>query len=264
MAVAKEKQKISYAPLCLIFVGFIGLFISFFGFPTINLPSTFHASPWMPYIAWFTSGTCPATIQSARRSFSNSNLGSSLFSSFSFLFLNDKSNQNKLDNSIKEENVKNIIKIDPISGLKIYTIDELARHDGKDELLIPPLLLAVWGDVFDVSVLGKDFYSPGMSYACFGGKDGTRALTLGSLDNEDVNSLDISDFDANFFNMMIEQHAFYLKKYPRVGILIGGTKDNYKGPHKFIPRIYETTTPQVTPETTSSEVSPSTEQVPEI
>ena len=275
MAVGAKKKKISFTPFCLIFFGFIGLFISFFGFPTITLPSSFHSSPWMPYIAWFTSGTCPATIQSARISFSKSNLGSYLFSSFSFL-LNDISNQNKLDTTIKEENVKNIIKIDPISGLKIYTIDELARHDGKDELLSPPLLLAVWGDVFDVSVLGKDFYSPGMSYACFGGKDGTRALTLGSLDTVDVNSLDVSDFDANFFNMMIEQHAFYVKKYPRVGMLIGGTKDNYKGPHKFIPRTSETTTPQVdpqatetttpqvAPQATSSEVSPSSEQVPEI
>jgi len=251
MVVASKKKKVSLASICLIFLGLFGLFISFFGLPTIALPSSFHSSPWMPYIAWLTSGTCPATIQSARLSFSNSNLGSYISSSFSFFFLKDN-NGNILDNK-KEEQVKSsILKIDPISGLKIYTIDELARHDGNDESLLPPLLLAVWGDVFDVSILGKDFYSPGMSYACFGGKDGTRALTLGSLDKEDVDSLDISDFDANFFNMMIEQHAFYFKKYPRVGILIGGTKDNYKGPHKFIPKEATTSSEGTTSSATTS------------
>jgi len=188
----------------------------------------------MKYISWLTVGTCPASIQSARTYFSQSfmaSISSFLFSSSGSSNTTFNARNGGVASSVDAGGITGPL-IDPVTGLRIFTLDELSRYDGSDSSLSPPLLLAIWGDVFDVSVLGKDFYSPGMSYSCFGGRDGTRALTLGSLDKLDVNSLDVSDFDANFFKMMMDQHSFYVNKYPRVGVLADGTKANYRGPHK--------------------------------
>ena len=230
---AKSKKKFAIFPICFIFVGLAGLIISLTGLPT--LPSSFHSSPWMKYISWLTVGTCPASIQSARSYFSQTfiaSISSYLFSlsGSSNTTFNAEGGRGASSGGISGGIAGTLI--DPVTGLRIFTLDELSRYDGSDSTLSPPLLLAIWGDVFDVSVLGKDFYSPGMSYSCFGGRDGTRALTLGSLDKLDVNSLDVSDFDANFFKMMMDQHSFYVNKYPRVGVLADGTKANYRGPHK--------------------------------
>jgi len=223
-----KKKRSGVLAICFIIIGVSGLILSITGFPT--LPSSFHSSPWMKYISWFTSGTCPTSIQSARNFISQTSVGS--LASYFFPSTSNKEVDNNR-NSRSNSNSGDVgPRIDPISGLRIYTLKELAKYDGSDETLSPPLLLAIWGDVFDVSVLGKDFYAPGKTYSCFGGKDGTRALTLGSLDKADVNNLDVSDFDANFFKMMIDQHSFYANKYPRVGVLADGTKANYRGLQK--------------------------------
>ena len=73
--------------------------------------------------------------------------------------------------------------------------------------------------MYDVTEKGKQFYGPGMAYSVFAGRDGTRALTLGSLDKDDVQRRDVSDFDAQKRKLMQEQHEFYAGKYPRVGTL---------------------------------------------
>jgi hypothetical protein len=118
---------------------------------------------------------------------------------------------------------------DAATGLRLFSLAELARHDGSDASL--PLLLAMWGDVFDVGEKGAQFYGPGMSYAVFAGRDGTRALAVGSLEAEDVQSLDVSDFSALYMQMLVDQHKFYFDKYPRVGLLRPGegAKSNYRG-----------------------------------
>lgn len=66
---------------------------------------------------------------------------------------------------------------------------------------------------------GKQYYGPGMAYAVFAGRDGTRALSLGSLDVKDLDRRDVGDFDAQKRKLMQEQHEFYAGKYPRVGTL---------------------------------------------
>lgn len=73
---------------------------------------------------------------------------------------------------------------------KTFTPEQLARYDGSNPRL--PLLLAVCGDVFDVSD-GRDFYAPGSGYAIFAGKDASRAYVTGCFRTHLTH--DIRDFD---------------------------------------------------------------------
>ena len=100
---------------------------------------------------------------------------------------------------------------DAATGLPSFSLAELAAFDGsagEDS----PLLLGIWGDVFDVRAKGAQFYGPGAPYSVFAGRDGTRALTLGTLDAADVQQLDVNDFTDQFLGMMVEQHKFYAEK----------------------------------------------------
>jgi hypothetical protein len=104
----------------------------------------------------------------------------------------------------------------PGAGLREWTAAELAAHDGSDPA--KPILLGMGGDVFDVTEKGRQFYGPGAPYALFAGRDATRALALGSLDDGDLaRGGDVADFDDRQRAALREQHDFYLGKYPRVG-----------------------------------------------
>ena len=105
------------------------------------------------------------------------------------------------------------------SGERLFSSAELLEYDGRDPTA--PLLLAIGGDVFDVTAKGSRFYAPGSGYAVFAGRDCSRALTLGSLDKADVaRGDDVADFDAAQRSALFKQHAFYAEKYgPRVGKL---------------------------------------------
>ena len=95
---------------------------------------------------------------------------------------------------------------------------ELAKHTGADGGRI---LLAVGGDVYDVTEKGKDFYGPGATYAQFAGTDATRALALGSLDREELNK-PVSDLNEEQTVELGVQLEFYRTKYgPRVARLRG-------------------------------------------
>lgn len=110
-------------------------------------------------------------------------------------------------------------------GVRLFTRAELARHDGSDAAL--PLLLAIRGDVFDVTVKGHQFYAKGSGYNVFTGRDCTRALTLGSLAAENVaRGEDVSDFDEAQRAALVEQHKFYADKYPLAGRLIPLAEDD--------------------------------------
>jgi hypothetical protein len=73
------------------------------------------------------------------------------------------------------------------------------------------------GDVFDVKEKGAQFYAKGSGYNMFAGKDSTRALSLGSMEEKDLYSADISDFTEAQLRAVKEQHDFYLGKYTLVG-----------------------------------------------
>lgn len=104
------------------------------------------------------------------------------------------------------------------SGLRYYTREELANYDGSDPA--QPILLGMNGDVFDVTEKGSGFYGKDAAYNCFAGKDSTRALSLGSLEEDDLYRIDISDFTAQQHKALKEQHEFYLGKYVLVGRIV--------------------------------------------
>jgi predicted heme/steroid binding protein len=110
--------------------------------------------------------------------------------------------------------------LDPSTGLPVYTAADLSRYNGQDESL--PILLGMAGDVYDVTEKGRQFYGKGAPYNVFAGRDSTRALTLGTLDGDDVERAgDTSDFTPQQLGMLDEQKKFYAEKYPRVGVLAG-------------------------------------------
>ena len=92
---------------------------------------------------------------------------------------------------------------------------ELARHDGTDATL--PLWLAIAGEVYDVSSASR-FYSMGSPYNVFAGHEYTRALALGSLDDEDMTS-DVSSFTEVEMEALRERMLFYRSKYELVARL---------------------------------------------
>ncbi|EPS44335.1 hypothetical protein H072_1666 [Dactylellina haptotyla CBS 200.50] len=67
-----------------------------------------------------------------------------------------------------------------------YTPKTLLKHNGTDD---PRILLAVKGTVFDVSA-GKMFYGPGAPYNIFAGRDASRGLAKGALDDSLLTPLD--------------------------------------------------------------------------
>ncbi|KAJ2850288.1 hypothetical protein GGI22_005398 [Coemansia erecta] len=63
----------------------------------------------------------------------------------------------------------------------IFSQQELALYDGSNPEL--PLLLAVEGDVYDVTP-GRGFYGPGSAYNIFVGRDASRAFGTNCLSHE--------------------------------------------------------------------------------
>lgn len=102
--------------------------------------------------------------------------------------------------------------------------EELAKFDGSDSS--KPILLAIKGDIFDVT-RAKDFYGPGGPYGVFSGKDAARALAKMSTDPKDV-SPDISDLSMSEKETLDGWELTFRAKYDVVGTVsygerIGGT-----------------------------------------
>lgn len=104
------------------------------------------------------------------------------------------------------------------TGLPLFTSDDLRLYTGADGYRI---LLGMNGNVYDVTDKGSQFYGPGTAYALFAGRDSTRCLALGSLDEADLKLGGYTgDFTAEQLKALEEQHQFYLGKYPVVGKLL--------------------------------------------
>jgi membrane-associated progesterone receptor component len=86
----------------------------------------------------------------------------------------------------------------------------------------PEILLAVKGNVYDVSYGGTEHYGPGGSYHLFAGIDASRALAKMSFDAEDVNSSDLSDLTEEQLKILDDWEEKFQKKrlYPLVGRLV--------------------------------------------
>jgi hypothetical protein len=72
-------------------------------------------------------------------------------------------------------------------GVRVFSPEQLAAGSpgggGGAEAGDSPLLLAILGDVFDVSA-GAQHYGPGASYECFVGRDASKAFVSGQFEGE--------------------------------------------------------------------------------
>jgi hypothetical protein len=109
------------------------------------------------------------------------------------------------------------IRIDPETGLPVFARAALKKYDGSDTSL--PILLGMGGEVFDVSGIGTQFYGKDAPYNCFAGRDSTRALTKGTLTDDDLDTWYTGDFDDQLHAQVVEQRDFYRKKYRKIGLL---------------------------------------------
>jgi len=106
---------------------------------------------------------------------------------------------------------------------RVFSLQDLEAHDGKDETL--PVYLAVRGVVFDVSK-GEQFYGKDSAYNALAGRDASRAIAKMSLEEadltEDLTGLsdeELQDLDKRFFET-------YRAKYPVVGFTVKAIGEN--------------------------------------
>jgi len=101
----------------------------------------------------------------------------------------------------------------PESILVPNPVGNLFGH--KDGANGGPIWVAIKGLVFDVSAK-PDMYGPGGSYHIFAGKDGSRALALGSLTAENAVP-QYSDLGPAELKVLEDWLVFFQKRYPQIG-----------------------------------------------
>ena len=95
--------------------------------------------------------------------------------------------------------------------------------------LIQLCLTSVKGKIYDVSSRGE-FYGPGGPYHCFAGRDASRALALGSLEEKDVLNSSLDGLNATELEALEEWIQSYDMKYDVVGFYPFGTISESAGP----------------------------------
>jgi len=102
---------------------------------------------------------------------------------------------------------------------KIFTEKELAEYDGTDPS--KPIYLSCKGNVYDVTA-GSRFYSPGATYHLFAGRDSSRALATGCLNDKSHWTHDLRGLDENQLAMIDSWDNFWKNnnQYFYVGKLI--------------------------------------------
>jgi len=93
---------------------------------------------------------------------------------------------------------------------------DLSDYDGHEKTR--PILLSATGLVFDVST--SESYDWGKSYNCLAGRDGSKALAMMSLKEEDCIS-DTSDLDETQLQVLYDWVSYFInkRKYPMVGVI---------------------------------------------
>ncbi|KAK6354751.1 hypothetical protein TWF696_003888 [Orbilia brochopaga] len=112
---------------------------------------------------------------------------------------------------------------------KPYTPRTLQRYNGTDD---PRVLLAVKGTVFDVSA-GRSFYGPGGPYSIFAGRDASRGLAKGLLEEELLTSVDapidsLDDLTAQEREVLDGWFETFEGKYLVVGELVNEGQEEEK------------------------------------
>ncbi len=88
--------------------------------------------------------------------------------------------------------------------------------------------MAVGGHVIDVTK-SSFMYGPKGPRHCYAGKAVTRALTLQSTNEQDLND-NVSDFTPEQLDTMRHRLDFFLKKFPKVGVLAADSVKGGQGP----------------------------------
>ena len=110
---------------------------------------------------------------------------------------------------------------------RIIGAEELAKYNGTKDVECPegyasaPIYIGAGDKVFDVSFGGGSFYGEGGPYNKFAGKDATRALAKMSLDDEDLQTADVSDLTEKQIKTLNDWIKTFgeRKQYPVVGRL---------------------------------------------
>lgn len=119
---------------------------------------------------------------------------------------------------------------------KIFTKDELKQYDGTDPN--KPILLAILGEVFDVSKGGKKYYGKGSSYNFFTGRDGSRAFVTGEFNEKGLID-DIDELTPKQVKEIVRWRTFFQKDYTFVGYLNGRYYNEQGNPTDIHDKIYE-------------------------
>eukprot|EP00331_Platyophrya_macrostoma_P012974 CAMPEP_0176418432 /NCGR_PEP_ID=MMETSP0127-20121128/7460_1 /TAXON_ID=938130 /ORGANISM="Platyophrya macrostoma, Strain WH" /LENGTH=134 /DNA_ID=CAMNT_0017798741 /DNA_START=64 /DNA_END=468 /DNA_ORIENTATION=+ len=111
-------------------------------------------------------------------------------------------------------NAKQAIRTPPKIQNNVYTLEDLAQHDGKKG---DKVYIAVKNTVFDVSASGA--YKPGGSYSVLAGKDCSVALAKNSLDEKYMNVFNSTKLEPSEQEKMEGWFIFMKKKYPIMGTI---------------------------------------------
>jgi membrane-associated progesterone receptor component len=104
-----------------------------------------------------------------------------------------------------------------------YSLEELKQFNGTDPS--KPILLAVKGKIYDVSCKSS-FYGPGGSYNKFTGKDCSRALAKGVVDEDVASNTNLDDLTSEERSTLDEWAVHYEAKYDFVGHVRNDKPDN--------------------------------------
>ncbi|KAJ0458238.1 putative cytochrome b5-like heme/steroid binding domain-containing protein [Helianthus annuus] len=94
--------------------------------------------------------------------------------------------------------------------------EELKGYDGNDPK--KPLLMAIKGQIYDVSQSRWMFYGPGGPYALFAGKDASRALAKMSFEEKDLNG-DLTGLGVFELEALQDWEYKFMSKYVKVGTI---------------------------------------------
>jgi len=112
----------------------------------------------------------------------------------------------------------------------LFTPEQLSQHTTK------PILLAILGDVFDVTT-GATHYAKGSSYAHFAGRDASRAFATGDNTASGLTD-DVSGLDDEALHSIGSWHSFFANHgtYTRAGRVIGRHYHSDGSPTHAFPR----------------------------
>ncbi|KAL6077616.1 Membrane steroid-binding protein 2 [Balamuthia mandrillaris] len=98
-----------------------------------------------------------------------------------------------------------------------FTAQELRKYDGSSQ--DTPIYVCIKGRIYDVSSRPQ-FYGPGGPYHLFAGRDASRALALGSLEEKDMDNTSLEGLSWSELDALNDWEQSFEMKYDLVGYLV--------------------------------------------